>query len=91
MSGLIRTLCDSGTIHEGTRRSADHRGSIHASPTARGSSRKLVDRFRDDLGCVDRDEQIVIRQHVPVEVQVDADLKHCERRSLVRSKARWER
>ena len=41
-----------------------------------------MDRLRDDRGCVDRDEHVVIRQHVPVEVQVDADLKHRERRSL---------
>ena len=54
--------------------------STHRRPLA--GRRELVDRLCDDRGCVYRDEHVVIRQHVPLEVQVDADLEHCERRTL---------
>ena len=43
---------------------------------------RFVDRLRDDCRRVDRKEHVVIRKRVPVEVQVDTDLEHRERRSL---------
>ena len=41
-----------------------------------------MDCLRNDRGRINRNDYAVIRQRVPVEVLVGADLEHCERRSL---------